>query len=138
MTISRENNESYLLLTIGNSLVKMRTSNGDLVSNFGENGFVFGVKTLTPPIIYNNLIYVITFGSVKFYDLFSGDQKGVIKIHPDNKDFNQGGVPWGGNALDIKNDILFISLKSFSSKPLEVAAAVPNLKPLVILGGLGS
>ena len=70
---SRENNESYLLLTIGNSLVKMRTSNGDLVSNFGEDGFVFGVKTLTPPIIHNNLIYVVSFDVVKFYDLFSGE-----------------------------------------------------------------
>ena len=34
--------------------------------------------------------------------------------------------------------ILPISLKSVSLKPLEVAAAVPNLNPLVILGGLGS
>ena len=108
LTISQENNESYLLLTIGNSLVKMKTSNGDIVTNFGENGFVFGVKTLTPPIIYNNLIYVVSFDVVKFYDLFSGDQKGIIQIHPDNRDFKQGGVPWGGNALDIKNNILFL------------------------------
>ena len=108
LTISKEKDESYLLLTIGNSLIKINTSNGSFVSDFGENGFVDGVKTLTPPIIYNNLIYVVTFGAIKFYDLFSGDLKGVIRIHPINKDFNQGGVPWGGNAFDTKNNILFV------------------------------
>ena len=41
--------------------------------------------------------------------------------------------------LSRTSDIISpILLKSFSLNPLEVAAAVPNLKPLVILGGLGS
>ena len=108
LTISKEKNNSYLLLTIGNSLVKIDIFDGVLVSNFGNNGFVNGVKTITPPIVYNNLIYLVTFGAVKYYDLITGEQKGLIKIHPKKKDFNQGGVPWGGNAFDIKNNILFI------------------------------
>ena len=108
LTISKEKNKSYVILTVGNSLVKINTLDGNLVSNFGNNGFVKGVKTITPPIIYNDLIYLVTFGAVKYYDLLTGQQKGLIKIHPKNKSFDQGGIPWGGNAFDIKNNILFI------------------------------
>lgn len=108
LTISKEKNKSYLLLTIGNSLVKINTSDGSIVSNFGSNGFVEGTKTLTPPIVYNNLIYLVTFGGVKYYDLFTGEKKGFINLHPKEKNFKQGGVPWGGNAFDIKNNILFV------------------------------
>ena len=50
-----------------------------------------GVKTLTPPIIYNNSIYVLTFNAIKIYDLISGTPKGIINIHPKTK-FNQGGT----------------------------------------------
>jgi len=108
LTISEEGNKSYLLLTVGFSLIKIDIANGNLVSNFGNNGFASGVKAMTPPIVYNNLIYVVTFGVVKYYDLFTGEDKGSIKIHPKEKDFDQGGVPWGGNAFDIKNNILFV------------------------------
>ena len=108
ITISREGDKSYLLLTVGYSLIKIDIANGNLVSNFGNNGFASGAKTLTPPIVYNNLIYLVTFGEVIFYDLLTGVYKGSIKIHPKKKDFSQGGVPWGGNAFDIKNNILFL------------------------------
>jgi len=108
LTISKENNESYLLLTIGDSMVKINTSDGSFVLNFGNNGFVKDTKTITPLIIYNNLIYLVTFDGVKYYDLFTGEEKGWIKLHPEEKDFGQGGVPWGGNAFDTKNNILFV------------------------------
>ena len=108
MTISKENNKSYLLLTIGSSLIKIDIADGNLVSNFGNNGFVSGGKTMTPPIVHNDLIYLVTFGVVKYYDLLTGEYKGSIKIHPKKKDFAQGGVPWGGNAFDVKNNILFL------------------------------
>ena len=108
LTISKEKNKSYLLLTIGNSLVKINISDGSLDLNFGNDGFVNGVKTITPPIVFNNNIYLVSFGSVKYYDLFTGEKKGLIKLHPKKKDFDQGGIPWGGNAFDHKNEILFV------------------------------
>jgi quinoprotein glucose dehydrogenase len=108
MTISSEKNQHYLLLTIGNSLVKMNISDGNLVLNFGNNGFVNGVKTITPPIIHNKLVYLVTFGAVKYFDLLTGEKKGSISFNPKEKDFNHGAVPWGGNAFDVKNNILFI------------------------------
>jgi quinoprotein glucose dehydrogenase len=108
MTISKENDKSYLLLTIGYSLIKIDVANGNLVSSFGNNGFASGIKTMTPPIVYDNLIYLVTFGVVKYYDLLTGEYKGSIKIHPKKKDFDQGGVPWGGNAFDVRNNILFV------------------------------
>ena len=49
---------------------------------------------------------LVSFGSVKYYDLFTGEKKGLIKLHPKKKDFDQGGIPWGGNAFDHKNEIL--------------------------------
>ena len=108
LTISTEKNKSYLLFTIGNELVKIDVAEGKFVMNFGNNGFVKNVKAITPPVIYNNLIYLITFGSIKYYDLLTGKKKGFIQIHPTKKDFDQGGIPWGGNAFDLKNNILFI------------------------------
>ena len=86
----------------------IQLSDGSFVLNFGNNGFVKDTKTITPLIIYNNLIYLVTFGVVKYYDLFTGEEKGRIKLHPEEKDFGQGGVPWGGNAFDTKNNILFV------------------------------
>ena len=108
LTISKEKNKSYILLTIGNSLVKMDVSDGNLVLDFGNDGFVYGVKTITPRIVFNHNVYLVTFGVVKYYDLFTGKEKGLIALHPKKKDFDQGGVPWGGNAFDVKNNILFI------------------------------
>ena len=42
-------------------LIKINTSDGSFDLNFGKNGFVNGVKTLTPPVIFNNSIYLVTF-----------------------------------------------------------------------------
>ena len=108
LTISTEKNESYLLISVGDSLFKINSSDGSLDSNFGNNGSVIGAKTVTPLIIYNDLIYLVAFGGVKYFDLFTGKEKGWISLHPAEKVFNQGGVPWGGNAFDIKNNILFV------------------------------
>ena len=108
LTIFKDKNDSYLFLTVGNSLIKINTSDGSFDLNFGKNGFVNGVKTLTPPVIFNNSIYLVTFGGIKYYDLSTGKKIGFIKFHPTNKSFNQGGVPWGGNAFDETNNILFV------------------------------
>ena len=108
LTIYEEKKNSYLLLTIGHELVKINVSDGSFVSNFGNNGFVHDEAiTLTPPIVYNNLINLVSFGAIKYYDLLTGKKKGSINIHP-KKNFDQGGVSWGGNAFDIKNSILFV------------------------------
>ena len=92
--------------TVGDSLVKINTSNGNFDSNFGKDGFVGGVKTLTPPIIYNNSIYVLTFNAIKIYDLISGTPKGIINIHPKNKKFNQGG--YLGVEMRLIQRIIFV------------------------------
>ena len=108
LTASKEDDGTYIYMTIGNSLVKLNVKNGNLVKSFGKNGFVNNVSTLTPPVIFNKEIFIVSFSSIRIYDLKSGKFISKIDIHPKNKNFSQGGVVWGGNAFDKKNKLLFL------------------------------
>lgn len=108
MTTHREGENTFLYLTIGNSLVKINIKNGKLEKSFGKKGIVNNVKTLTAPVIDENEIILTGFNDIKLYDTKTGRSKGNIKIHPKDKDFKQGGVIWGGNAFDKKNKIMFV------------------------------
>ena len=106
--LNKEKDGSYIYINIGEAIAKIYSSNGNLDKRFGKNGILYSVNSPTPPVIYKNNLYIITATKVLVYNKISGEFLEQIKIHPENKEFNRGGVVWGGNAFDKDKGYLYL------------------------------
>jgi quinoprotein glucose dehydrogenase len=103
----KKNNKESLYLPTGNLIFKLDANTGKIDKNFGKKGFInLKLSTKFSPIIYKeNLIVVKYSGELQSFNKTTGKINFSINTHED-KNF-WGGVPWGGMALDEKNEIIY-------------------------------
>jgi quinoprotein glucose dehydrogenase len=103
----KQKNKGFIYLPTGNLIIKLDANTGKIDKRFGKKGFVdLKYSTKFSPIIYKeNLIVVKYSGELQSFDKTTGKVNFSINTH-NNKNF-WGGVPWGGMALDEKNDIIY-------------------------------
>ena len=100
-------NKRSIYLPTGNLIIKLDADTGKIDKKFGNKGFInLKLSTKFSPIIYKeNLIIVKYSGELQSYNKITGKVNFSINTHKD-KNF-WGGVPWGGMALDEKNEIIY-------------------------------
>ncbi len=98
-------NKNFLYIHIGGSLYKFDLKNGSKVKDFGINGRIDDFSK-TAPMIYQNKL-VTGFSSLNIFNKNSGELIKKIKFHP-KRNF-QGGVSWGGVAMDEKKGIVYVT-----------------------------
>ena len=101
-----KNEDENLYICIGSKIYKLNAKNGKTIKNFGLKG---NINAWTPysPVIFKNKLIVVSPNSVNGFDKFTGDQTFQIGIFKE-KDFN-GGLPWGGMALDENRGIVYLT-----------------------------
>ncbi len=98
-------------------LYKLNISNGTLIKEFGDNGFIKTNLSKTAPVIIDDNLIISTFApSIDFIDLHNGNIKWKFFLKKKNNGFyvnsnsRLGGCnPWGGISADIKNKIVYVS-----------------------------
>ena len=71
-----KNNLVKLFLTNDDQIISLNAKNGELISNFGNNGVVKSGSSPIPPIILGNDLIIVTFKpSIEVYDVYSGKIK---------------------------------------------------------------
>lgn len=98
-------NKNFLYIHIGSSLYKFDLKNGKKVKNFGSNGRINDFSKTAPMIYKDKLITGIA--SLNIFNKNSGKLLKKIKFHP-KRNF-QGGVSWGGVAMDKKRGIVYVT-----------------------------
>ena len=103
----KQKNEESIYLPTGNLIFKMNANTGEIDKRFGNNGYIdLKLSTKFSPIIYDNNLLVLKYsGELQSFNKHTGEANFSINTH-DNKKF-WGGVPWGGMALDEKNEIIY-------------------------------
>ncbi len=98
-------------------LYKLNISDGTLIKEFGDNGFIKTNLSKTAPVIIDDNLIISTFApSIDFIDLHNGKIKWKFFLKKKNNGFyvnsnsRLGGCnPWGGISADIKNKIVYVS-----------------------------
>ncbi len=98
--------EENLFICVGSNIYKINAKNGQVLKNFGVNGFV-SAWTAFSPVIYKNYLVVVSRNSVHAFDKTSGEKKFSIPIFK-KKSF-LGALPWGGMALDENSGTIYFS-----------------------------
>ena len=106
--LNQEKDESFIYLNIGEAIAKIDSNNGNLDKKFGINGILYSVKSITPPIVYKNKLYIVSSTKIIVFDKNSGKFIENIQVHPKNKEFSRGAVIWGGNAFDEEKGFLYV------------------------------
>ena len=105
--LNNKNNKESIYLPAGNLIYKLDAENGKVDKKFGTKGFVdLKLSTKFSPIIHKEDLIVIKYsGELQSFNKITGKINFSINSH-ENKKF-WGGVPWGGMALDEKNEIIY-------------------------------
>ena len=103
----KKKNKGSIYLPTGNLIIKLDANTGEIDKSFGNKGFIdLKLSTKFSPIIQNeNLIVIKYSGELQSFNKSTGKNNFSINSHK-NKNF-WGGVPWGGMALDEKNNIIY-------------------------------
>lgn len=97
-----------------NKLFSLNSNTGEIVKNFGNNGYVKTSITPIPPIIFKDELIIVTTNSViNSFDIYTGKINWKYKVNNTKnslifENFKKGS-PWGGLSIDEKRGILFFT-----------------------------
>lgn len=104
-----DNEEKSLWVPIAERIYKIDYKSGELIKNFGNNGFI-NIFTKSAPIINDNQLCVAQLfpAQIKCYDKKSGKFIFKVDIHPQDKNFKDGGTIWSNIAFDYEAKIIYL------------------------------
>ena len=99
----------YLYVPIQEKIFKINASTGKIKKNFGDNGSI-KILTKSAPIIYSDKICAAQMSPavIKCFDKLTGELIFDVNIHPQKKEFINGGTIWSNIAFDEKKEIAFV------------------------------
>jgi glucose dehydrogenase len=113
-----------LFTSTQNGLAALDAKTGALVTTFGENGLIPGLRVSSPPAVYNNVLMSQGGeGFVKAWDSVTGEPRWTLNLKPQPGDPNQAtwlddswksqytpGL-WGIFTVDVQRGLLFVPVE---------------------------
>ena len=106
-----DGNSKTLYFYVSSFLVAVDALTGEMIEDFGVNGYKkIGYGTAAPPIFQDSILAPINSPpSVMSLDRLSGSVKWVTPLIRNKDNMSDGAAPWGGSVLDNSRGILFIT-----------------------------